>query len=375
MEEDENLDVKSAHQYDGNFEQVNKNLGQDHRNVEEDHKLGSVNQTHSEPEDDSDESTFGLVDLFTESSINLGDHEVDPELKIVVPTAPVKTAEPSPVIEIEANPEINLRRSVRLQIKRQEEEERKAEEARKKAEAAAVAKKLEAERQRKPFEPLTDAQMKTVSSVMNVGFGIFKPHDLTRVVPTGRGGGTEGWLNDEVINAYLTLIAEHGNQGLKPEKRKYHAFNSFFYKNIIDKGYDSVSRWSRRAKLEPKIIMAMEAIYVPVNAGNHWTLLVMRPSARKVEYYDSMNGNGGRAITAAKAWLAGELKALYKESEWKFEPSTPSPQQNNFSDCGVFTVTTAKMLTLNIDPLVYGPSDIPMQRRRIIAELKEGHIF
>ena len=294
------------------------------------------------------------------------------------------------------SPDVRLRRSQRLidlELKKQEEEEKRAEENRRAEEARRqaeenrrveaerrraaeeeAARKADEERQRKPFEPLTEAQITEVADLLKKGFGEFKPQDVARLVPTGRGGSTEGWLNDEVINAYLNMIAKHGNQGLPATRKKYHAFNSFFYKNIAEKGYDSVSRWGKRAKLEPQTINNMEAIFVPVNSGNHWTLLVIKPATKTVAYYDSMNGSGLRAMAAAKAWLAGELKAQYVESQWTFVASAQSPQQDNYSDCGVFTITTAKMLTLNINPLVYGPADIPMQRKRIVMELNGGKL-
>ena len=58
------------------------------------------------------------------------------------------------------------------------------------------------------------------------------------------------WLNDEVINAYLSMIVDHvrralGNSG-RHERPKFHAFNTFFYSNLRDKGYESVRRWASR---------------------------------------------------------------------------------------------------------------------------------
>ena len=51
---------------------------------------------------------------------------------------------------------------------------------------------------------------------------------------------------------------------------------------------------------------------------------------------------------------------------------TPSPQQDNGSDCGVFLLSTAKAIGLGLEPSVYGPRDIPTLRKKIVAELLNG---
>ena len=46
------------------------------------------------------------------------------------------------------------------------------------------------------------------------------------------------------------------------------------------------------------------------------------------------------------------------------------PQQDNGSDCGVFAITAAKMLTLGLNPIYsYSAQDMPIQRQRILAEM------
>ncbi|KKY27713.1 putative ulp1 protease family protein [Phaeomoniella chlamydospora] len=284
--------------------------------------------------------------------------EVKPSSKLVLTALPTRTRGQI----IIPSPEISDQRQTRLQKKKAEEE--------------AAAKKLEYELRRKPFLPLSPEQDIAVTDVLMKGFGKFSRTDLVRVVPTGRGGGTEGWLNDEVINEYLTLICTHGNsRSASSVGKKYHAFSSYFYNNIMQKGYSSVSRWAKRAKLDAKTILDMEAIYVPVNSGSHWTLLAIRPATKSVQYFDSLGGSGRNAMSVAKQWLSGELGPQYQEAAWSFEATSESPQQDNYSDCGVFTITTAKMLTLGISPLAYGPADIPNVRRKIVAELLGGGLF
>ncbi|KAG5294115.1 sentrin/SUMO-specific protease [Histoplasma capsulatum G186AR] len=185
------------------------------------------------------------------------------------------------------------------------------------------------------------------------------------------------WLNDEVINAYLELIVDYarqeaGNSG-RHDKPKYHAFPSFFFSNLRDKGYESVRRWATRAKIGGEALLQVETVLIPVHDHLHWTLIVVRPTARTIEHFDSMGSPSLAHISRAKEWLRGELGDLFVEEEWRVLPST-SPQQTNGSDCGVFLLTNAKLVSLG-KPLRYGARDIPEIRKRIVAELMNGGFF
>jgi hypothetical protein len=183
------------------------------------------------------------------------------------------------------------------------------------------------------------------------------------------------WLNDEVINGHLThtvnYLRRQANNLGPNDAPKYHAFNSFFYKNLRDSGYQKVSRWATRAKIGGSALLNVETVFIPVHEGMHWTLLVVSPRMRTIEYFDSLGGNADSFVENTKRWLRGELGAAYNESEWLFL-STPSPQQNNGSDCGVFLLTSAKAIALGLNPTVYGPRDIDLIRRKIVAELMNG---
>ncbi|OJD28447.1 hypothetical protein ACJ73_00134 [Blastomyces percursus] len=185
------------------------------------------------------------------------------------------------------------------------------------------------------------------------------------------------WLNDEVINAYLELIVDHarqeaGNSG-RHDKPKYHAFSTYFFSNLRDKGYESVRRWATRAKIGGEKLLGVEAVFVPIHDRSHWTLMVVRPAARTIEHFDSLGSPSLGHIATAKEWLRGELGDRFVEEEWRVLPSI-SPQQNNGSDCGVFLLTTAKLVSLG-KPLKYGARDIPEIRKRIVAELMNGGFF
>ncbi|OCT55014.1 hypothetical protein CLCR_02763 [Cladophialophora carrionii] len=216
-----------------------------------------------------------------------------------------------------------------------------------------------------------------IQHALRYGHGDFKASDFTRVVPlSSNNRGTDRWLNDEVINGYLALVVKHGRQNDRPSQvPSYHAFSSFFFNNLEEKGHDGVKRWGTRAKIGGKSLLETEAVFIPINSGAHWTLLVVSGKGRSATHYNSMAGGGRRYITAVKTWLAGELGSHYKEEEWTFVERGESPMQSNMDDCGVFTITSARQIMLGLTPMSYGPEMIPLQRKRIVAELVAGELL
>lgn len=196
-----------------------------------------------------------------------------------------------------------------------------------------------------------------------------------KVVP-GR-DPAHGWLNDEIIAACLHQVVEYGlrvSNHQAGETPKFHAFNTFFYKNLRDKGAQSIKRWAAKAKIGKEDLLKVERVFIPVHQGAHWTLLVVSPLARTIEYFDSMGGRADSYIRNAKLWLREELGKSWKEGEWSVPTGSfgAGPRQLNGSDCGVFTCTTARMVVLGVDPMSYGGEDMEVQRGRMVAELLNG---
>jgi hypothetical protein len=186
------------------------------------------------------------------------------------------------------------------------------------------------------------------------------------------------WLNDEVIAAYIQLSVDHALERTghtRGQTPKIHAFNSFFYKNLSTKGPASIARWAGRAKIGGKDLKRVDTIFIPVNPGVHWTLLVVSPSKRSIEYFDSLSGSRPSPTNNVytdnvKKWLKQEMGTEYNDAEWTVRIRNDGPQQNNGYDCGVFAITTAKLIALGYDPVgAYDASVMPAQRIRLVAEL------
>ncbi|CAG8117226.1 unnamed protein product [Penicillium salamii] len=183
------------------------------------------------------------------------------------------------------------------------------------------------------------------------------------------------WLNDEIINSYLAFIVHYLRQfngNLGPNDRpRFHSFNTFFYSNLRDKGYQSVARWARRAKIGGENLLDVDTVFIPVHEVNHWTLMVVRPVDRTIEYFDSLGSVGSYQVKLIKSWLRGELGSKFKEEEWTVLASVSS-RQDNMSDCGVFLLINAKAIALGIEPTAFGPSHTSLLRKKIVAEIMNG---
>lgn len=235
---------------------------------------------------------------------------------------------------------------------------------------------LDAAWERKVQEALDAPNMRQVLVDSPSGANLTRKDLGTLKVVRGR-DPAHGWLNDEIIAACLQQVVDYGlriSNHKAGETPKYHAFNTFFYKNLRDKGVQSVKRWAGKAKIGAKELLKAERVFIPVHQGAHWTLLVISPLARTIEYFDSLGGHAAPYIQNAKQWLAEELTTSWNEEEWTVPTGAygAGPRQFNGSDCGVFTCTTARMVVLGVDPMAYGGDDMEMQRSRMVAELLNG---
>lgn len=116
---------------------------------------------------------------------------------------------------------------------------------------------------------------------------------------------------------------------------------------------------------------------MPVNTGNHWTLAVISPKTKNITIYNSMGFYRNQFVgeTILK-FMKQEVGASLVEDEWTIDAKGVSPQQRNSDDCGVFSITTARQIMLGeMEKEPYTPDIIPVQRKRIVAELVNGGLL
>ena len=226
------------------------------------------------------------------------------------------------------------------------------------------------------IKPLSKQWEVKVDAALKNGHGRLQARDFQKIVPPKGKGGIDAWLNDESINEYLNLITAHANKDSKGKTPRMHAFSTFFFTSLKTGGYQKVARWAKRAKIAGAALLDVEKIFIPINPNqSHWTLAVIEPKIQRITHYNSFGGGSKAYLDLICEWLQGELGEGFKNQDWELDFRAQSPQQANNSDCGVFTVTTAKQIMLGIDPMSYGAKDIPTQRKRMVAELVNGELL
>jgi hypothetical protein len=202
--------------------------------------------------------------------------------------------------------------------------------------------------------------------------------DFATLLPRQFNGDPRAWLNDNIVNDYLSILtaAVKNKAGFVPKKDgpapPVHAFSSFWYTTCKDNAA-GVARWAKRFHLAGKNYLDAELILYPICDNHHWRLLAVKPQERTIEYVDSLGWGGNKYVDKLKEVLAMELKGLWKEDEWTVLQKQRSTRQLNASDCGVFTVLNALALLRGEEfTKVLACDGMPEARERIATTLMAG---
>ncbi|XP_066504173.1 sentrin-specific protease 5 [Hoplias malabaricus] len=169
----------------------------------------------------------------------------------------------------------------------------------------------------------------------------------------------QNWVNDQVINMYGELIMEATNH-------KVHFFNSFFYRQLVAKGYEGVKRWTKKVDLFSKSLLL-----IPLHLEIHWSLITVDISKQNINFYDSQGILFKFAVDNIEKYMSAEAKEKKHanfQKGWKMTVNKPIPQQKNDNDCGVFVLEYCKCLAFK-EPLLFTQEDMPKVRKRIYKEL------
>lgn len=219
------------------------------------------------------------------------------------------------------------------------------------------------------LKPLTDDQLahvhKAWTSINQLFTTNYQIEIYSRDLQTLRDGL---WLNDNIIDYYFNLIMK--------EYPDVYGWTTHFYTTLESKGYTGVARWAKRKKLNS---FQKRLILVPVNISNtHWALAVINNPEKTITYFDSLdtyNAGNPQAVANLCEYMKQEAKRLNEpELDYKLVPHLKTPQQNNGSDCGVFTCTAARYIAGGRG-LTYGQKDMKVMRRRMAFEIMNNTLL
>ncbi|XP_017050781.1 uncharacterized protein LOC108094613 [Drosophila ficusphila] len=184
---------------------------------------------------------------------------------------------------------------------------------------------------------------------------------------------SNNWLNDEVINFYMSLITERSEKR-RGELPNAYAMNTFFVPRLLQNGHAGVKRWTRKVDL-----FAMDVIPVPVHCNNvHWCMAIIHMKNKTILYYDSMGKPNPTVLSALEAYLREESLDKRKQpldtSDFRIESAQNIPQQLNGSDCGLFSCMFAEYISRDV-PITFSQENMEYFRKKMPLEIAEGKLW
>ncbi|EEA04833.1 Ulp1 protease family, C-terminal catalytic domain-containing protein [Cryptosporidium muris RN66] len=205
------------------------------------------------------------------------------------------------------------------------------------------------------------------------------------------------WLNDEVINFYMALLQDRSNLFEKTfssnntNKPKVWIWNTFFFSKLMNDGnsngycYKNVSRWTQRREID---LFDYDIIILPINVNKvHWTLGLVNLKDHYIQYFDSLGGSDQANSCYKKISInfceniskyiideySDKKKEVYPHKLIFLPYEGRVPQQNNGSDCGVFTCMFAECLSDNrcFDFVSYNTDEL---RLKMLIQCINGYI-
>jgi hypothetical protein len=186
----------------------------------------------------------------------------------------------------------------------------------------------------------------------------------------------ECWLNDTVIDFYMSMVTERSKTN--PDKLpSCFVFSTHFFSTLEKKGYSTVARWAKRKGVD---VTKVDYLFVPINRFNtHWCLAVINNKEKRFDFYDSMSGAGSRALELLKDYMYKQAADMHPEIEANYEDykegSLKCPQQQNSYDCGVFVCKMVDVLSRDKDIMTFSQEDMPNIRRRIVHEITHNELL
>eukprot|EP00041_Stephanoeca_diplocostata_P036487 m.1334862 g.1334862 ORF g.1334862 m.1334862 type:complete len:637 (-) comp24877_c0_seq4:2180-4090(-) len=178
------------------------------------------------------------------------------------------------------------------------------------------------------------------------------------------------WLNDKIINAYITLVVQRSTANTNLPTVWAHT--SFFYPKLKSMGYPGVRRWTKKSKC-PRGFFGYDKVVIPLNLGNmHWCCGIIDFRRKRLEVYDSMDISEMDFFDVMRDYMQQESQEkLGKDFDfdgWEDFAAHNCPKQGNGCDCGVFAVQFASYRARDL-PLTFTQRDMHHFRQRICWEI------
>jgi Ulp1 family protease len=183
------------------------------------------------------------------------------------------------------------------------------------------------------------------------------------------------WLNDEVINFYMTMLEDWSKHS---DNCRTYIFSTFFM-DKLRQNIEDVRMWRSRRRKYFVDVWSVQQLLVPIHVGNnHWTLLAVYPQLSTMTYYDSLHCDGSVYFSAMTDFFKMRAMTAKEGSmKWQVNNITNSPRQPNPNDCGVYCIINACLLTKgqSIHAASYGDLEAKIYRKKNCISICKGYIY
>lgn len=164
------------------------------------------------------------------------------------------------------------------------------------------------------------------------------------------------WLNDQVVNSYITLMASRSEKNIG-------FTNTFFMKKLERDGPESAACW-QGVKGQP--IYRYDMFLVPIQHGCHWILACFDFLSSQLLIFDGFHHQYENVAATLNSFLE------YQGADGLSVSYPRCPSQLNGYDCGVFLLKFAECLFFDFDLNSFNQSHMSAMRRRVKRELREA---
>ena len=178
------------------------------------------------------------------------------------------------------------------------------------------------------------------------------------------------YLNDQIMNEYFTLIRW---RNASDKLSSIFTLSTHYFTKLdinFDDGYIDVVKWIKEDLTDK------DTILVPIHQVDHWSLVAVEMSEKRVLYYDSIRGRQHRssAPRVLKKFMERYFEEKGKPTLFTTKVVENAPLQGNGYDCGVFVCQNAEKIARKA-PVTTRQEDMTDSRMKMMQELFLGRLI
>lgn len=175
------------------------------------------------------------------------------------------------------------------------------------------------------------------------------------------------WLNDEIINAYFSLL----------QKNDSIIIDSLQINNFLNGSHIKIKTWYQKNLFKSTDFNSIKFIIFPICINHHWTLVVINIDDKTFTYFNSLSFDkkyepDNKFINCIISGIHALFPSINIFSFHRYFPND-IPQQNNGVDCGVFICLYLRYLFYH-DEFTFNQSMIHSFRLLIKSELVDNEL-